>query len=530
MKPLAFRLPDMSLPIVRRLPEAPLILIPAKAGTPTSPSILHCAKAQCYRYRTQVSSSHLERLFTFKMFTFLHGHSTLVALGTLAGASLLLTACTQKVPERADLIQEATPFSVGGAAEREVEWWQSFDDPALDALIEEALANSPDLASIWERFQAADALARRERSGLFPEVDGFLGAQTENLQSESNDFFSGGLSARYEVDLWGRVRSRAQAERFRSGAALAEYETAALSLTGEVAIAWYRLLARLETLSLIEAQIRVNANVVESLLTRFQGGQARSVDVLRQEQLLEATRELKLIAESDIAVLRHRLNVLIGQTPQGERGFENSSLPDLPALPSTGLPAELLLRRPDLQSSYFNLLAADRDLASAISERFPRLDLTANLRSSSEDSSDLFDDWIRSAAGDLIAPIIDGNNRRAEVARRESLLRQRASEFIQTSLVAYQEVEDALVREQKGTERLANLKRQLELQSAALSQLQQEFLNGVGNYIDVLRSQTEAQQLERDLIESQRRQIEFRIALHRALAGSLGAAELKGQP
>jgi multidrug efflux system outer membrane protein len=464
------------------------------------------------------------------MFTFARNHSRRVAIIGFAGISLLLAACSQKVPERNELIDVVAPFSANGAAERQIEWWESFEDPALDALVERTLKNSPDLASIWERFRAADALARRERAGLFPEINAFLGGQTEKQENQSRDFFSGALSASYEVDLWGRVRSRSEAERLRSEAALADYEAAALSLTGEVTIAWYRLLARLETLSLIEEQIRVNENVVESLLTRFQGGQARSVDVLRQEQLLEATRELKLIAESDIAVLRHRLSVLIGEAPQVGRTYESARLPNLPPLPSTGLPAELLLRRPDLQSSYFNLLAADRDLATAISERFPRLDLTANFRSTSDDGSDLFDDWIRSVAGELVAPIIDGGNRRADVARRESLLRQRTNEFIQASLIAYQEVEDALVREQKESERLANLRRQLELQTSAFSQLQQEFLNGVGNYIDVLSSQTEAQQLERDLIDSQRRQIEFRIALHRALAGSLNAAERKEQP
>ncbi|MFP4156737.1 MAG: efflux transporter outer membrane subunit [Opitutales bacterium] len=447
--------------------------------------------------------------------------------GAMIGTSLLLVACTREMPQQAGLVQTPEAFGSNGASERQTRWWQSFDDPKLNALILNALENSADLATIWERFQAADALARREQSGLFPEVDLFFRGQTEKGQNGRNESFNGGLSASYEIDFWGRIRSQTEAGQLRSEAALADYETAALSLTGEIAIAWYRILARLETLSLIEEQIRVNESVVESLLTRFQGGQARSVDVLRQEQLLEATRELKVVAESDIAVLQHRLSVLTGQLPRRASKVEQSKLPDLPDLPATGVPAELLLRRPDLQASYLKLLAADHDLASAISERFPRIDLTANLRSSTEGGSDLFDDWLRSAAGDLIGPIIDGGNRRAEVTRRKSLLRQRSNEFIQASLLAYQEVEDALIREEKETERFANLHRQLELQSSAFLQLRQEFLSGVGNYIDVLSSQTEAQQLERDLIESQRRQIEFRIALHRALAGPINAAEMK---
>ncbi len=439
----------------------------------------------------------------------------------------LLASCTQNLESPAELAPVNTPFSISGSAERERSWWRAFDDPDLNALIQTALDESPDLRSVWERLQAAEALARRERAGLFPEIDAFLAAESSNDGDESTDLFDSGLAASYEVDLWGRIRSQAAAERFRAEAAKADYEAAALTLSGEVALAWYRLLARRETLSLIEAQIEANTKVVDSLLTRFRGGEARSVDVLRQEQLLEATRELKLIAESDIAVLNNRLQVLTGHAPQGSPDYPKAKLPKLTVLPKTGLPAELLMRRPDLQAAYLELKAADRELASAISDRYPRLDLTASLRSSAEDPSDLFDDWIRSIAGDLIGPVIDGGNRRAEVDRRAALLRQRMAEFTQNSLLAFQEVEDALIREQKEAQRLASLQKQLELQETAFEQLQREFLNGVGNFIDVLTAQTGAQQLQRDRIESQRRQIEFRIALHRAIAGSLEASTRK---
>lgn len=107
--------------------------------------------------------------------------------------------------------------------------------------------------------------------------------------------------------------------------------------------------------------------------------------------------------------------------------------------------------------------------------------------------------------------------------------RQRLAEFTQASLVAYQEVEDTLVREKQETLRLASLDKQVELQQTAFRQLQREFLNGVGNFIDVLTAQTGAQQLQRDLIDSKRRQIEFRIALHRSIAGPIQAYDKREQ-
>ncbi|PXA03356.1 hypothetical protein DDZ13_11710 [Coraliomargarita sinensis] len=462
-----------------------------------------------------------------------HDYNTVrhLSAALLLSACALVSACTQGVAPAQALSPVETTFSVSGSAERRAEWWKAFDDPQLNRLIDEALSDSPSLEAIWERLQANEALARRERSALFPQLDGILGASSEREDNEGTELFSVGLYASYEVDLWGRIRSEAEAERLRAEATKADYETAALTLSGQVALTWYRLLARTEILALIEDQIAANEKVAESLIARFRGGEARSVDVLRQEQLIEATRELKLIAEADIAVLENQLQVLLGNTPQ--KNFASDShaeLPALPPLPNTGLPGELLLRRPDLKSAYLELLAADQDLASAISERFPRIDLTASVRSASEDSSKLFDDWIRSIAGELVAPIIDGGNRRAEVDRQTAIKRQRVAEFKQASIVAYREVEDALVQEKQETLRHASLSKQVELQQTAFKQLQKEFLNGVGNFIDVLTAQTGAQELQRNLIESKRRQIEFRIALHRSIAGPIQAYEKRKQP
>ncbi len=442
----------------------------------------------------------------------------------LLSAVVLLAGCTRDLAPPAAMVPVDTAFSAAGTAPLEPSWWESFGDPDLNQLVEQALAASPDLAAVEERFAAAAALAQRERAGLFPEVDAFLGGEARSGDGLSRDFLEAGLAARYELDLWGRIRARSEADVLRAEAARATYEEAAISLTAEVALSWYRLQARRKALQRIEAQIEVNENVTQSLINRFQSGEVRSVDVLRQEQLLEATRELKLIAESDLAVLRHQLQVLLGRSPLESLTDTAATLPQPSALPTTGLPADLLLRRPDLQSAYLELQAADRELAAAISDRFPRIDLTAGLRSSSEGTGNLFDDWIRQATGDLVGPLIDGGGRRAEVTRRKAILRQRMAEFTQASLVAYQEVEDALVRERKERERLRNIGRQLELQEAAFEQLQQSFFDGVGTYLDVLTSQTEAQQLEREQIESQRRLIEFRIALHRALAGPIATA------
>ena len=268
---------------------------------------------------------------------------------------------------------------------------------------------------------------------------------------------------------------------------------------------------------LVRRQIDTNEKVVRQLRVRLRQGQGGGVDVLRQQQLLEATREQLSIVEADIGVLRNRLAVLLG----GRRGTtaEGRRLPDLPALPDTGLPAELLQRRPDVLSAFYTLRAADAELAAAISERLPRLNLTASLSSSDGDASDLLDDWLADIVGELVAPVIDGGERRAEVRRARARRAELLADYRQVVLEAIREVEDNLVLERQQQRRIRELHRQLGLAKRSHLRLLDEYLNGASDFIDVLTSLTDQQQLERDLLAARLGRIEFRIGLYRSLAG-----------
>lgn len=429
--------------------------------------------------------------------------------------------CVSKHPSPEPPIDTTRPFSRSGQVAAPAEWWRKFEDPQLNALIEEAFAENLDLVAAWERLQAARAVARREASALFPDLDGFVTAETSRSDSESGggDFFQAGLAASYEVDLWGRIRATVDAESFRADATHSDFQAAALTLSAEVAITWYRLVEIAQAEALLKSQIDANQKVLQSLIDRFQGGQVRGVDLLRQEQLLEATRERLILAESEREVFAHQLSVLLGRPPQLDAEWTITDLPLLSAPPLTGLPADLLMRRPDVRSAFHRLRTADRGLAASISERYPRLNITASLSSASPNASQLFADWTRAVAADLVGPIIDGGERRAEVERSKAVKRQRLAEFGQASLSAFREVEDALARESKQRERIESLHQQVELQSEAYERLQFEYFNGISDYLDVLTALTEVQRLRRDLLAAERQLIEFRIALYRALAG-----------
>ena len=334
-----------------------------------------------------------------------------------------------------------------------------------------------------------------------------------------------GLAASYELDLWGRIRAGVQAEKYTAEAFLYDYRAAAMSISAEIANTWYQLLTARRQLQLVQEQIRTNENIVRLIRARFAGGQIRAVDILRQEQLLESTRNQKIFYETNLELLENRLAVLLGRPPQNIEDFTEGQIPNLPPLPQTGLPLELIRRRPDLQQAYNLVLAADREMAFAVRSKFPVISLDARGSFRAEDAGNLFENWTYSLAGNLVAPLIYGGRLSAEVDRAAAVKHQRLYEYGQAVLIAFEEVENALLQEMKQNERLELLERRLELSEKTSEQLRIEFLNGLSPYLDVLLALDEQQQLEREMLAARQELLEVRVGLYRALAGSFETPE-----
>ena len=256
------------------------------------------------------------------------------------------------------------------------------------------------------------------------------------------------MDASYQVDLWGQIRSRVDAERFRAQATQADYHAVALSLAAEVTRIWFSLVEAHAQLELLDEQLETNRNGLKAQEFRYGEGDERgAADVLRQRQLVQATLEQVVVVEARVEILEHQLAVLTGQLPQSATYYPGADLPELPPLPYTGLPSELLMRRPDVRADYLAFRAADQDLSAAVSAQYPRLNIGSSLINAATSSDNLFRDWFFSIASQLIAPLFDGGQRRSEVDRASALACQRFNEYGQTMLIAFQEVEDNLALE-----------------------------------------------------------------------------------
>jgi NodT family efflux transporter outer membrane factor (OMF) lipoprotein len=443
-------------------------------------------------------------------------------LAIIIGLALSLCAgCISKARKISVPIEVAQAFSDSGQKRMPRKWWTAFQDPRLNVLVDRALKSNLDLKSAWQRLRAAQAVVGREFSSLLPDLDANLRGETGRTDSESAVYedLELSLSSEYELDLWGKIRSQVQAQRYQAKASFTDYQTVALSIAAELTRTYYKLVEAHNQIDLIENQINTNEKMLSLIRVRVGSGQVRGVDILRQKQLIESTREQKISWEARARILEHQLSVLLGNPPRSEFGPLIEHLPDLPLLPETGIPAELIRRRPDVQSAFYRVQAADRELASALSSRYPRLSISASLSSSAENTGDLFKNWAYSLVSNLLAPIFYGGRLRADAKRTRAVKEQLLNEYGQTILTAFQEIEDSLIQEKKQLKRIQSIKKQVALARQTSEQLRIEYFNGIADYLDVLTVNNNEQRLRRDLLSAHLSLLEYRISLYRALAG-----------
>jgi len=434
--------------------------------------------------------------------------------------ALLIQSCAMPINEIATPIATPETFSQSGESAHKKHWWLAFNDPQLNQLIDSALSNNFSLLSAYNRLEQAQAVAQKTSADLIPSISAvFTGGQNYSSNKDSSQFILG-LNASYEVDLWGRIRANRNASDLDVRVVQENLNTAAISLSAEVAIAWYRLIEQRSQLALLQQQIKTNEDNADIVTSRFAGGQATAADVFQQRQTLQAKIGDQTTVIATIKTLEYQLAILTGNTPTMLVLPEQNQLPDLPVQPQTGLSSELIQRRPDLRSAYFRVQAADQRTAAAIADRFPKLSLSANINTAAPNLQSLFNNWIATLAGNLIMPIVDGGRRIAEVERNRAVAAEALNNYATALQQAIQEVEDALIQEQQQEQLIISLAKQHQLSEQATLQIRLRYMYGEMDFLRVLTTQVNQQSLERSQILAKRQLLEYRIQLYRALAGS----------
>ena len=410
-------------------------------------------------------------------------------------------------------------------------WWTEFNDKQLDRIVERGLSGNLQLRGAWARLRQARALAKQAASGKWPQVTADAsasyrsdfrigGAPLPDMFEIDNFEYSASISAAYEVDVWKRVGSQASAAIRDAQAMRDDAEAIAMSIAAELAEAWFEVTFRHAQLAIVDKQLKTNQTLLELVQLRFRRGVASALEVHQQRQLLVSTQAQVSLIEAAKAVGQHRIAALIGQPPGTLVIKSEKQLPKLPKLPGTGVPADLLTRRPDVRAAQRRAISADYRVASAVADRLPSLRLTGSAREQSTRIAGLFVTPIFNLIAALSAPLVDGGRRRAEVERTRGVVDERLAAYGQSVLQAITEVESALVQDQNQSKHISELEEQLTVAQALEREAAARYRAGLVDYLTVLTSVQGKQQVELSLLQAQRQALSFRVQLCRALGGT----------
>jgi NodT family efflux transporter outer membrane factor (OMF) lipoprotein len=401
------------------------------------------------------------------------------------------------------------------------------NSPELNRLVDTAFEENLDIRSSWARLRQARAAAVKSRAGLFPAVDtGLEASQTRtyrdydllaDTKSSSLD-----LAASFELDLWGRVRSGYRADQLSALAAHEDVRAAAISLTGEVVDTWVELLAARQEMQVVQDQIHTNEMLLKIQTTRFENGMASALDITQQQELLANSRSALPPLQARERVAVNKLAVLLGQSDVHSISIRQHELPQPMPRPKTGVPADLLMSRPDVRAAYYQLRAADFEVSVARADRLPSLSLSARTAISSDDFSLAWGDWLTRLGTNFSAPLFDAGARKAEVERTRAVVDERLAEYTATVLEAIREVQDALANISGQEDRIAGLEDELRAAKQARDQARLRYLKGQSDYLNFVTQQRSVQTLQRNLVAARADLLSFQVALYRALGGGGG--------
>lgn len=450
----------------------------------------------------------------------------------------LSTACSvHRVDEEAERLEVEVPpvfFETATGAnlpqDWDYVWWESFEDEALNRLIEAGLSANLDLRQYVARIDQAAALARQAGAYLYPSLDLDSSYEwewdgvTEDEESHDRQEASAlSFPLQWEVDLWGRLSSLERAGNLSARATVEDWLGARLVLSAAIAEIYFDIQEQRRQLEVIREQISINQTLLQMTSLRFGQGQSSIVDVLQQQEQLEATQARIPQTEARIGRLAFSLDVLLGKPP-GRRTLETTSRLDRPSpLPAVGIPAQLLTRRPDLRAAQKRVLALDYEVGTAVANQFPTLTLGGSIAWYGDPA---FADVVSSAFVGLAGPLFDAGRRRDEVAFRRAHLEEALLGYSARYLSALSEVETALLEERKSEEELVLVERQLATAQRLLTEARNRFSQGLTDYLPVFTSLNIVQDLERNVVSARKGVLSTRVALHRALGGPMPAPDI----
>ncbi|MEM8845183.1 MAG: efflux transporter outer membrane subunit [Pseudomonadota bacterium] len=408
-----------------------------------------------------------------------------------------------------------------------LEWWNLFQDTQLQDLINTALEENKDLNIALSRIEEARKLVTVVRADQFPTVDanGSVGRGRQSREilpgADTDDNYLATLDLAYEVDVWGKLRRATQAQLAELLATEAVYKTITISLIAEVASTYFLLLDLDNQLIISQETLDSRQESLEIMEARFSKGTIPELD-LNQAQIEKADAEISTtILQRQIVQTENGLRILLGRNPgpvkRGKNLTQQTFPPDIP----TGLPSELLQRRPDLISAEEQLKAQTARIGVAEALRYPSFSLTGQFGYESTELSDLNSSDARTwnLFGGVLFPIFNAGRLSAQVEIEIEKMKQAQLLYEQTFQQALREVENALIAIRTFRQEYELNEQQLVAAKNAARLSRARYDGGVVDYLEVLDSERTLFRVELSESEALQQYINAVVDLYQALGG-----------
>lgn len=410
-------------------------------------------------------------------------------------------------------------FVVDGPA-----WWKLFEDKLLDTLVSKALKHNYSLLSAAENILQARRSLGMNKKDLLPQFGYGLQFASGNtlggFVGPEQDFLFGGLTASWEIDIWGKLRRRNEAARNRLLASEYGYRSMQLSLVTTVMDAYFFHLESKELLEIAQRNTALRDSMLIIIQARFDKGIVPAIDLDQAKIQYAIAAESVPMFERAVAQSAYAIFVLIGEMPQSlSTQISMSELQPKLELPER-LPLELLNRRPDVIEKERLLVAANADVGAAQGDRLPTLSLSGSFGTGTNDLGDLnFTDPLWQVGAGLAGPLFYWNQLKQRVDIEKSQREQARIAYQLSVLNAVKEVKDQSVALSTFDQQIQLLEERVEAALHAQKLSQARYSQGVTSYLEYLESQRQAFDAERALTRVKSQKLSAYVALYKALGG-----------
>ena len=458
---------------------------------------------------------------------------------------MLASACVPAVVPKKE--RTATPEQFAGNSpdtvnSAKVNWREFFTDPNLSALIDMALYNNQEYNIVMQEIEIARNEVRARKGEYLPFLSIGAGAGVDKVGTytragaveENNDIAPGrpfpdpladiivSANITWEADVWRKLRNAKKAAAHRYLASIDGKNFMATHLIAEIASTYYELMALDNQLEILRRNIEIQQNALEIVRMEKQAAKVTELAVRRFEAEVLKNRSRQFDIAQRITETENRINFLVGRFPQPVQRSGQDFATLIPPVIHEGIPSQLLLNRPDIRQAEQQLAASKLDVKSARANFYPNIRITAGAGYNAFNTSFFFKtpaSLIYSAAGELLAPVINRNAIKAYYYSANARQVQQVYDYERSILNAYVEVANQMSNVHNLEQSYALREQQVQALTESISISTRLFKSARADYMEVLLTQRDALESRFDLVETRMQQMNAVINIYQALGG-----------